>query len=277
MLISKILNESAGNVIYHFTSLFNLYHIIKTDTFALTPSLSREEDSKLNKNKLFYASLTRSKIGDYGNNKHVMACLVLDKNKLNQFKIMPVDYYQNKSLTNEMEERLLSDKPYIKNFINYIISVDIFIRPQRLDDLSFLKKIKHLCDSVGIDVRFFKDHTNFNYSKNFLSGDALEDMLADVEDHGEIEPVNNSYDNKSIDPFINLLKGINLDDEDTKKLLYSVKYNRTTNDIRLLLKNVMHNGYKSEAAKELSQVSRRFNLNTLHDIANFIKQKYSNK
>lgn len=277
MIIQKILNEYYSDILYHFTGFTNIYNIIKTNTFSLTPTMSREIDSVFNKNKMFYASFARSKLSSYGNNSTTMACLVVDKNKLKQFKIVPVDYYQTKLLTNEMEDRVLTDKPYIKNFVNYIISVDIFISPKYYEKLPMLKKIKHLCDSLNIQLRFFKDSNDFTYSKNFLSDKSLDDFLIEIENEYEIRPDDNSYDNKQIDPFINLMKGVRLDDEDTKQLLYYVKYDYGVNDIATRLKYAMHTGYKSEAAKELPQVARRLKLKTIRDIANFIKQKYSNK
>lgn len=140
MIIQKILNEYYSDILYHFTGLRNIYNIIKTNTFSLTPSMSREIDSGFNKNKMFYASFARSKLSSYGNNSTTMACLVVDKNKLKQFKIVPIDYYQTKLLTNEMEDRVLTDKPYIKNFVNYIISVDICISPKYYEKLPMLKK-----------------------------------------------------------------------------------------------------------------------------------------
>ncbi len=105
----------------------------------MVAAIGKDSDYKINKNKFFYLSTTRSKSSGFrkGDSK-----IVLDGRKLKQrYKITPVDYwnwpkndkqdtsayiYSMKSL--EQEDRIVTDKPSIPNAKDYLLGIHIYIR-----------------------------------------------------------------------------------------------------------------------------------------------------
>lgn len=139
--IKKImgLNEGVSDIVYHFTSMRSLYNIFNTNRFMLTLTLGSKTDTKLNKGKFYYMSTTRSKSQGY---KEGDVKLVLDGKALNQTqKGTQVDYwgyskdrdnytsnydYLMAMNSNEMEDRIISDKGYIDNAIKYIKEIHLY-------------------------------------------------------------------------------------------------------------------------------------------------------
>lgn len=133
MKIASILTEGLSDILYHSTSLYNVLSILKNNRLRLSPDLGAESESGLRKkNKIYYMSFARSKMGDYHSpSEHAgnLSLLVLDGRQLKQdgFSGAPVDYWGwgNKD---EMEDRLYSKSPYIEDAAKYITEIHTFFK-----------------------------------------------------------------------------------------------------------------------------------------------------
>ena len=136
MFDNKILSEGITDIVYHFTSLNNFLSIVKDNEFVLRPSNLTKKSEYNNNGYYYYFSTTRGKNGNegYGMSVEGTVRLTLDGRKLSQrYKGLPFDYWGPSWQKNtqsheydEMEDRILSNEPVIKNAINYIIRADIF-------------------------------------------------------------------------------------------------------------------------------------------------------
>ena len=142
--INNLLLEGISDIVYHFTHLSKLINILKTDKFITGTNLGSGADAKLDKGRAFFFSTQRSGgksgyAGKSGNN----VCIVLDGRKLGQnYKGFPVDYwgwskkrsdwkdqehYMTALQSKELEDRIVTDDPYIDNASKYIIEIHILI------------------------------------------------------------------------------------------------------------------------------------------------------
>ena len=135
MFDNKILSEGITDIVYHFTSLENFLSIVKNNEFVLRAS-NLTKTSEYNKNGYYYYfSTTRGKNGNegYGMSLEGTVRITLDGRKLSQrYKGQPFDYWGPSWKKNtqsheydEMEDRILSNEPVIKNALDYIIRADV--------------------------------------------------------------------------------------------------------------------------------------------------------
>jgi len=119
-----------SDIVYHYTQLFYAAQILKEDQFALT-FISGADDTLKPNDKYYYLSTTRSRRGRYHEGSRFHALMVLDGTKLRHNYIgSPVDYWGREfrkvaPAKNEMEDRIWSDKPYIKPASKYIKEIHI--------------------------------------------------------------------------------------------------------------------------------------------------------
>jgi hypothetical protein len=165
-ILKEITEGKQVGTLYHFTDLFSLLDILKTNTLKAS--------NKHEKEKFPTVSLTRDKLGDIGGvggtgTKTVR--ISIDGNKLsNRYKITPYNYYSNypdyEEPEDEMEEVVQGD---IKNIIDYIIEVRInpdagsIIHPKVIDDLINKYPFIKISDKIRRGKKFF------NYSEIALS------------------------------------------------------------------------------------------------------------
>jgi hypothetical protein len=134
------IESGISDIIYHFTSIYNAAKILKEDQFALT-FVSGADDANKPKNKYYYLSTTRSKVGAY----HVDSAgyfgvlLKLDGTKLrNNYIGNPVDYWGREfrkvaPTKHEMEDRIWSEKPSIKPATKYIEEIHVYFGGKHKD------------------------------------------------------------------------------------------------------------------------------------------------
>lgn len=269
MKVTDILVEKVSDVVYHFTSYGNAIKILKHNTIGLSPFLAKDVESKvINTKKLFYLSTARSKLGNYGQNNYSMIAFVLDGRKLSQrYSAKAIDYW-GVPKSSEMEDRILSDRPYIKDASQYIKSVDVFFNADDFDDkIGVIKALKLAADAINVEVRVFDTIARFNAGKNPID---LTNKLKDVEAWQS-----STYRDRSgdfIEPYLNAIKGINLDDEATQKLIYKIR--NYPQDVERMLKADAHNANTSEEMKELATLSKRLKLRNIKEISEYLIKKY---
>jgi hypothetical protein len=193
--------RSASDRLYHLTSLNNLNSICKENKFNLSYSgvesaeqfkvkkrnksfktISRHGEVKRSKskpdemdyNKNFYFSVARSIYSAIfrmdADNFDEKFIIELDGSKLaDRYEIIPVSYYRNAPSnyrTDEMEDRVISNKPYIENSKRYIIAIHAYLNPRNIQEIQEyeLKTLKDIA-SMGYTVYLYKNQKDIKFLK----------------------------------------------------------------------------------------------------------------
>lgn len=174
----KLLVEVVSSVLYHKTTTSNLLNILETNEFHLTSIINNESD-KLHK-EFFFLSTARNKNSDFFNIVgQGIVFLELDGELLNRkYRGKAVNYFnysivppkENASsyerqqyvkllASQEMEDRIISDKNIIPNAISYIKEVSIFVDEHKITDRwsSSVRKIALLLKKNNIPLYFYDD------------------------------------------------------------------------------------------------------------------------
>jgi len=170
--LKKILQERISDTVYHITSIYKLYSILKENQFILNSTVERSE-YHYSRNRFYYLSTSRSKnnwyFKDYTSDNLKACILVLDGNKLNnKYKGIPVDYFStaiNRITWDEMEDRIISNNPEISNAKSYIKEIHIYYLAEQYSTednnniYTLLNKIKKMIKSIPI--YFYTDRNSF--------------------------------------------------------------------------------------------------------------------
>jgi hypothetical protein len=171
--------EGLSDIIYHFTHISNLISILKLNKFATSSNLGSNADRWKDKGKFYFFSTQRTKgMSGYGS-RHGTVAIVLDGRKLNQnFKGFPTDYWNwskkrsdydsiNRYIdvlkSSELEDRIVTDKPYIDNASSYIKEIHIEAKreTQNFVNTEQVNEIVGLTSQYNIPVYFYVDENNF--------------------------------------------------------------------------------------------------------------------
>jgi len=170
----NILSEGLSKILYHYTHISNLFSILKMNKFATSSNLGSVADAWKSGGKNFFFSTSRAKgMSGYGKN-HGNVAIVLDGEKLNQkYKGSPVDYwnwsfkrsdyksdndYINALQSKELEDRIMTDKPYIDNAKDYILEIHILTKGyQDFVDKGEVQEILRLAGNIPV---YFYDNDN---------------------------------------------------------------------------------------------------------------------
>lgn len=221
-ILENIISEGASDILYHFMYSQYVLDMLQKNKLNMVAAIGKDSDYKINKNKFFYLSTTRSKSSGFrkGDSK-----IVLDGRKLKQrYKITPVDYwnwpkndkqdtsayiYSMKSL--EQEDRIVTDKPSIPNAKDYILGIHIYVRNKIGTDV---KKIIDICEKENIPIFIYDNQQNFyNQTK------PIDYTNYEYEDEG-FTMDGDSARLKS--PFLNIASQIALNDDNSYKEI--IKY-----------------------------------------------------
>ena len=134
--------------LYHFTKTYHAADIIKQNKFVLSMAEAAESDLAINKGKLFYLSLTRTRNNAFANKEHGVMFEMDGRALSSRFKLTQVDYWGDPKYS-EAEERLVSDKPTIPAS-PFIVAVHINLG--RNDDGKYLRELIIGCKRRKITV-----------------------------------------------------------------------------------------------------------------------------
>jgi hypothetical protein len=270
--IKESLNEGASDILYHFTSDYNLLNILKTNKFELTLALGRDSDLNLNKGKFYYLSTTRSKSTGY---KMGTARIKLNGRKLNaNNKVLPVDYWQYSKnpndwdskqsyrqalLSAEQEDRLISDKPFIDEASKFIISVDVVF------DEKIISDIIYYTEKYDIPLFVYKNKEDFLLGKSPINHYAYRDKNYEEnsDKSNNYEPLYTLYDIASLIAFN--------DDENYNKIINILNNQEEINKFNDRLKNNTYNYFKLSS---YDYGAKRVIKNWFHNIRG--KREYQN-
>jgi hypothetical protein len=238
-----MLSEGLSDILYHYTYTSNLTSILKYNKFATSSNLGSNADSWKDKGRYYFFSTQRTKgMSGYARH-HGNVAIVLDGRKLNYtFKGNATDYwnwskkrsdyksmgdYTNALQSEENEDRIVTNKPYIDNANKYIIEIHISINEQ--NDKTEIEEINSLCQGYSIPIFYYLDENSFklqNKAKavdiNSLNLQPKEKSAYD-EKEGERDLYNAKWFFKKIAPSIiannNINDGYNDERDQIEKLL----------------------------------------------------------
>ena len=126
----KEVEERLSDVVYHQTELEHGLSILNTNKFHLATSVPNEFEHKYNKGKSYFMSTARNLSSDYFANgpRHYSVKFTLNGQSLgaNNRAVNNTQYFSNRD---EMEDRIISDKPTIPNARKHITAAHVFVRP----------------------------------------------------------------------------------------------------------------------------------------------------
>jgi hypothetical protein len=171
--ISGILSEGLSKILYHFTHTNNLLNMLKTNKFATSSNLGSRADSWKDRGRFFFFSTQRAKgTSGYGSH-HGNVSIVLDGQKLNQkYKGFPTDYwnwsmkrsdypnindYVQAMRSKELEDRIVTNEPYIEDAKSYILEIHIWIR--NIQNKQTGEEVLQYADNIP--VYFYTDEKNY--------------------------------------------------------------------------------------------------------------------
>lgn len=168
-----LLSVSAAQVLFHFTGIDNATKIL-SDKAKLTPTVIGSDQIVKSQ---YFLSLTRSRMGRYHSSSPRGVLFELDGRKLSQrFKVKPVDYWQMRQTlqvrhdSNEMEERLMSDKPDL-DIKPYITRICVLSEPMSLKPYG-VRLFKLYGRRLGVPVEFYSN------PKHFQTGNTTKQVAA---------------------------------------------------------------------------------------------------
>ena len=146
--INNFIYESITDIVYHFTHTSRLFKILKDNRFLGTFTHGSSADYKLNNERPYFFSTTRSKSSGYN---HGEVKLKLNGRLLSHnYKSKPIDYWENMGGKDEMEDRIILNQPYINNAIKYIEEIHILV----IGKYNYENIIK-LADENNIPIYFY--------------------------------------------------------------------------------------------------------------------------
>ena len=199
---NAILSEGLSDILYHFTYTSHLINILKYNKFATSSNLGSNADSWKDKGRFYFFSTQRTKgMSGYGRH-HGNVAIVLDGRKLNQtFKGSPTDYwnwstkssdyksigdYTQALQSEENEDRIVTNKPYIDNANNYIIEIHIFIIPEQ-NNKETISEITNLAAGYNLPVYFYLDENAFKLQNKTKAIDPNSLDLIDKKEKSEYD------------------------------------------------------------------------------------------
>jgi len=226
-IFEEILNEGGTDILYHFTYSGRLLNILNTNTLHLTSSISAKAEAT--KGKMYFMSFSRTKSTEHGyggqfRNPGSVRLKFNGQSLGHNYKFIPIDYWQypktpyfmNQKSGDEMEDRIVSDKDEIPNANKYIISIDVFISKEGVEE-ELITKAKKL----GIKINFFNNY------KDFASGDSNRAITPNINSSEEVP-----Y--KSIDYFESTLGCLTYKEDDLRdNILNTLKTNFNISDEKI--------------------------------------------
>lgn len=164
MKIDQLLEEGISSIVYHTTAIDTMFNILSSDKIHTSGAFIHRE-SNLSKDRLFYLSTSRSKSSSYLSEQgDANATMKLDGRLLgSRYKGHAMDYFASRNRfqdikIDEMEDRVITDTPYIPNASRYIQEIDILIDPDKETPqfyFKYLTSIHFLAARKGITVRVY--------------------------------------------------------------------------------------------------------------------------
>ena len=249
------LDEGITDIVYHKTRLDLAADILKANKFMTSVAFGTPADEEENKGKLYFLSTMRSPTGEYGPGLPAVT-FKLDGRALGErSKAAAVDYWGPDFPTDEMEDRVFTDKPYLEPAVKYIteIHAGMYVDPKkrkmRPDRIKEAEAIAAAAESAGIPAYFYADEKTYGILNKTKRMTLDEWKQAFKESGGELDEPweygSRPYSNRLLTDVAEMIKGFetgNVDDIDkgSKSEWYTFKYDYGGGRARQL-QNAVHN------------------------------------
>jgi hypothetical protein len=291
----QFLEETVTDIVYHITDLESAAKILETNKFLT--SISRGEDmenpssTKMSKGKQYYFSVARSTMSSYFKEFHSPAVIfVLDGNKLSQrYKGIPVDY--NSSLRfkhhsfDEMEDRIVTDKPFIENAKNYIMEVHCFIWGEEFysHDADFYHDVKKITEDNNIPIFLYikkKPFLFLNKSKSIPSHKIDSFLVNNSLGWKKVSRYNDPFE-KELESLVNIIKNSesenkqNINNEWKERILAAPR--GWEQYISSIINNSDMHRHKREIMDFVISYMKKNKLSSYTELGIFLKNKLTGK
>lgn len=205
------LEESISQVVYHFTTTGAMANILKINKIMTSVAYGTPADMDKNKKKLYYFSVARSMRSTYAKEGRGAAVMKLNGQELNaNYKGAPVDYWGPGWTTDEMEDRIFTDKPYIEPASRYIeeigVSMPLFDyggkRPQTYSNrnIEWVRTIQEEGKKLGIPVYIYYDSAGYRSQRKEKALTSVDEWIKMFEKVGG-ETLERNYKSEPRDPY----------------------------------------------------------------------------
>jgi len=291
------MEEGISQVVYHFTDIDALSNILKTNKIMTSVAYGTGADMATNKKRLYYFSMARSMRSTYAKEGRGAAVIKLDGRKLgNNYKGSPVDYWGPGWSTDEMEDRIFTDKPYIEPASRYIeeigVSMPLFDsigdkKPQTYTDrnIEWARTIQEEGKKLGIPVYIYYDSAGYRSQRKEKALTSVDEWIKMFEKIGG-ETTEWSYKREPSDPyylapFVEILNKIYFGDgtkddlsEKGQKLWGNMKYYSDSN--RSIVADI-HNNKSDPHARSfivaIGKAMRKEKMDSVEDLINAVREK----
>ena len=285
MKMMQILTEGLSDILYHSTSLYNVLRILKSNRLQLTPDIGTDAETGLRKkNKIYYMSFARSKMGDYHSpSKYAgnLSLLVVDGRQLKQdgYSGSPVDYW-GWGDKDEMEDRLYSKQPYIEDAAKYITEIHTYYNPEGSEEnkaksIRWMRSAYIMAKKLGIPMYVYDDVEAFK-----LLNKAKTTSISTLR-YNTDEPQLKPYQRVSRNYFAPYMELLSVNDKtklssDAKRILYNIQGWSKDDAIRSLAADI-HNERTGQSRQNLDKFLTKVSslkLTSVSDIIKFIDAKF---
>lgn len=293
---NQFLSEGISSILYHFTSIHALEKILMTDTFELTASIGTNVERELEAGDglYYYMSNARSRLGRYSANSPEGVFIELDGKMLaTKYKGMPVDYWgrdfrKADPRSFEMEDRIYSKDPEIKDFHKYIKSISILVYPKpdydkRPDDFERWRKIERIVEnSVNMSRKYNIPVYIYDDRKAFINGNKKKQRQAPYK----------SYSTDKMESLADILEQGRFSFEDVeqykaklsdkaKDYLYDIQFD-SVRDVASSISTDIHNNKKPDSpnrneVNRIVKAMQKLKINKIEDLVIFIRKQWHNK
>lgn len=261
-------NEGITDVVFHKTLLHKAADIMKNNKFMTSVAFGTPADADQNKGKLYYLSTMRSPTGDFGPSLPAVT-FKLDGRKLTErSKAAAINYWGPSFPTDEMEDRVFTDEPYLEPATKYITEVHIGMdidsggrkmRPERVEEA---EAIAAIAEGAGIPTYFYTNEKTYgiiNKTKRLTLDQwkqAFKKAGGELDEPWDYE--SRSYEPKLLVDIIKIIKALesgNVDDIEKgyQTEWYNLKYDYGGGRDRQI-KNAIHNSKSSPDARKYIDV-----------------------
>ena len=296
----KIIQEALTDVLYQYRSVPTILNILKKNAFFPSVAFATPSEVEINKGYKYYLSFARNLRGAYHKQGRMSAYMVLDGRKLGErFKGSAVNYWGNMAYAagkkkTEVEDRLFTNEPVIKNVAQYIESIHVSIPIESQSSsgyksypinymssqLQTLKGLDETAKKMGIPIYYYTDVRSYRMKntkaaislrdwKKALPTDQIENFTSNwqpsPEDTSRLDAIGKAIESMLIkkQDYYKFLDS--LPEEEAKfikgRLFYSGSANEVADRIRTEIRSVTTKPDARPAINKIAKALRKLKLN----------------
>ena len=206
-LLREVILEALSDRLYHYTYVGTILDILEKDHFLPSVAFERPSEEEIGKNYKYFISFARNLRGTYHKEGRGAGYFVVNGKKLSQnYKGSAIDYWERAKFDpkatkeTEAEDRLYTNKPYVKDAAKYIEAVHISapyetkfssgrVQEEKYSEglVDKMKKIAEIGKSKGIPVYYHTDLGSYRMANDKKALDFAQ-WAKGAADVGIIEP-----------------------------------------------------------------------------------------